>query len=401
MAEFIKPKRKKKEAVVKKINNLMGLPADPCKYQPHPSLVSNTLVGVEIELENVKGFDTENSQLRDYWNVVRDGSLRDNGLEFVLSRPFAGEDLISALNTFDNIISQNGKKLRTTDRTSVHIHIDVRDMTYAQLLRFISLYTTFEEPLFKVADTGNRKSGIFSTSLDNAEGYLSLLGNEGINPSSSSARAKMMNFSKYSACNIGAVQKYGSLEFRGHEGTYDTQRILKWINILLSLRKEAVDNDRDLESIFGDISNQGAEKVFKDIFGKFSDDMMYPDLEFDMFNGLRLAQDIIYSEELYGDIDIPKATKKGESPFAVYYRNRDKARYDSRFSKFIANMESGKSSIGSWSTPPSGGIDYSAAIEALRGIEIEAGIRAAPQGHEQVEIVIDEDNRNVNVEMYN
>jgi len=328
----------------KRIHSLMGVPADPCEYKESPKLISNTLIGIEVELENVRGLDFNNESFRKYWNIVEDGSLRDGGLEFVLSRPFAGSDLIKALKEFDKTISKYKDRIILSERTSVHVHIDVRSLDYSQLLKFVSLYTIFEEPLFRLAGGEDRKNGIFATSLSNAEGYINHLGSEGDSPSERNAKDIISNFSKYSACNLAAVRQYGSLEFRNHEGTYDTERILKWVNVLLLLRKNAIENELPIQEILGNISINGAEKVFKDIFLEYSDEMMYPDLEFDMFNGLRLAQDIIYSSNLYSGIDVPKAKYLKDTLFSKFYKSHNRKRFKERFERFIKhnNIEGSK-----------------------------------------------------------
>ena len=388
MTDFIKPKRKNKKAKAESISiqRMMGVSADPCKYVPSDQLVTNTLVGIEIELEKVTSIDTNNNEFRKYWNVVEDGSLRDGGLEYVLTRPFAGEDLISALNIFDKVIAKSGKRIQLSSRTSIHVHIDVRELTYAQVMRFVSLYAVFEDALFKVAGE-ERKNGIYATSLSNAEGYLQVLGKEGDNPDKMMGVQNISYFSKYSACNLQAIRTYGSLEFRNHEGTYDIGRILRWVNILLSLRKEAVDNKSTLEDIFGDISNNGAEKVFKDVFGKYSDGMMYPDLEFDMFNGLRLAQDIIYSASLFEGIDLPKPDNLEDTPFTTFYKKRNKERYDGRIKKFLKSKGSIHSTL-----------DYdfdahSAAIASLRQTARHQENPAVEIRLDGIELQIDEDNQ--------
>lgn len=339
MTEFIKPKRKKsiKKKEPSKISKLLGISYDPCSYPQDNKLTSNTLVGVEVELEGVSEINLSDT-FRHYWNVVTDGSLRDGGLEFVFSRPFAGKDLLKALDIFDKEVSKSGISIKTTERTSVHVHIDVRDLSYPQLLRFVCLYAVFEEALFLTSGGEDRKGGIFATSLANAEGYISQLGRYGRDPSKYQVPEIMMNFSKYSACNLAAVRTYGSLEFRNHEGTHDITRILRWINILLLLRKAAVEEEVDIEDIFTNISTSGAEKVFSDVFKEHSDSMLYPDLEFDMFNGLRLAQDIIYSDKLFGGVEFPKAKDLKNNLFSNFYKNRDGERYNRRIDTFLSSV---------------------------------------------------------------
>ena len=399
MPEFKKPRRKmKKEKEREVMHRIVNVSHDPCKYSPNDKLLMNTLIGIEVELEGVNDLNINHNGFLNYWNVVEDGSLRDGGMEYVLTRPFAGDDLITALDIFDKTISKSGHDIRLSERTSVHIHIDVRDLTYAQLMRFVSLYAVFEESLFKIAGGENRKNGIFATSLANAEGYISRLGSNGDNPENHIGNDNLMHFSKYSACNLAAVKTYGSLEFRNHEGTYDTTRILNWINILLSLRKEAVNNKVTLEGILEDISLSGAEKVFKSVFGKYSESMMYPDLEFDMFNGLRLAQDIIHSANLYKGVEFPKPDNLEDTPFTTFYRKRNKERFKKRISSFIESMGSPELYTTS--------MDYGAVFDAMRRpraperpVRVQVGEEEIEGDREDIELIINRDHDELRIDM--
>ena len=156
--EAIKKKARKKKAATKKMHQLLhNISADPCTYTPSDKFVSSSLVGVEFELEGMNRFRVDDPEFAAYWKIVEDGSLRDGGKEFVLSRPFAGADLDKALSLFDKHVSKSGHDIKISDRTSVHVHIDVRDLTFAQL-------TIFETALFNMAGE-TRANNIFATSL--------------------------------------------------------------------------------------------------------------------------------------------------------------------------------------------------------------------------------------------
>lgn len=329
----VKTPTRKKVVATKKVYEIMGHEADPCSYEPSAKFVTSSLVGIEIELEGIGRVRVDSRTFNKYWKTVEDGSLRDGGVEFVLSRPFAGKDLERALYSFDRNIAKGQRGIKISPRTSVHVHIDVRDLTFVQLTRFISIYAIFEEALFNMVGQ-ERKNNIFSTSLANAEGGLRKLGSFGNNPNPAEARHILLHFTKYSACNISAVKKYGSLEFRNHEGTYDIARIAKWINVLLRMKDAAINMEIPVEEMFSRISMEGTQTFFRDVFREYSEELDYPNLEFDMYAGLRLAQDIIHSQELESGIKVPNSDKMGESVFAVYYKKRKPKRFKERFNDF-------------------------------------------------------------------
>lgn len=330
-----KKRKGKLESKRKKIHELVKVSPDPCNYKESDKLVCNSLVGIEIELEGVVGLRVKHDKFSSYWNVVDDGSLRDGGMEYVLARPFAGQDLIDALSIFDKGVSKSGHKIRVSERTSVHIHIDVRGLNYDQLMKFVCLYTIFEGALFNIAGK-ERSNNIFSTSLANSEGHISLLGRYGDNPSKEEAYYLLRKFTKYSACNLAAVPKYGSLEFRNHSGTYDTDKILHWINVLLLLKKSASDIEIPTQEVFNSISSDGAISFFRRIFGELSEDMMYPELEFDMYSGIRLSQDIIHSSNLYADITFPKEEDPENTLFSKYYKSTKPKRFEERYKRYYS-----------------------------------------------------------------
>ena len=363
--------KKKKVVATKKIHQIMGHPPDPCSYEASDKFITASLVGVEIELEGIGRVRINDDIFNSHWNVIEDGSLRDGGVEFVLTRPFAGKDLENALNSFDKQIAKGKRGIKISERTSVHIHIDVRDLTYEQLTRFISIYAIFEEALFNFVGK-NRKGNIFSTSFANAEGNLHKLGSFGDNPNDAEIRHTIMHFTKYSACNVSAVQKYGSLEFRNHEGTYDIERITKWINILLLMKKASIDLEIPVQDLFTRISETGTQNFFTDVFHEYSNELDYPNLEFDMYAGLRLAQDIIHSQNLESGVSVPTSDKMGESVFAKYYRKRKPKRFKERFNDFCkgkidsSDLWTGSTYGGPHPHNPRHDRDLQRAVDALR-----------------------------------
>ena len=332
-----KTKRGTKKKTPLKMHQLMGVSPDPCTYTPSSLFASNSLVGVEIELERVRTLKIADNGFYEYWQIVEDGSLRDGGMEYVLSRPFSGKDLETALKLFDKNVAKSGKQIRAGRRTSVHVHIDIRDLTFDQLMKFVCIYSIFEESLFKLVGE-ERSNNIFATSFSNAEGELKQLGRFGDSPNRDEARAIFSVFTKYSACNLAAVQKYGSLEFRNHEGTYDISRIIKWINILMLMKEAAISLEIPTEEILSSISQNGAEAFFLNVFQEYSDELRYDTLEYDMFNGLRLVQDVLYYQQLTEGVKLPKLEKGDKGCYAQYYKRRKPKRYKDRYKEFMKHV---------------------------------------------------------------
>ena len=62
------------------IGEIVGHRSDPRTFTSSPLLVDNKVfIGVEIELEDVEGFDERYFKATPFWKIVREQSLRNNG----------------------------------------------------------------------------------------------------------------------------------------------------------------------------------------------------------------------------------------------------------------------------------------------------------------------------------
>lgn len=233
-----------------------------------PLLLTDDKVGIESELEGLdRGIDQyqQDTSLTNFWNVVTDDSLRSHGsfsaCEFVFNEPMFGEDVIQALNILEGTIN------RTVDseRTSVHVHLDVRDMSYNQLLRLVINYLLVEPIIFSLAGEG-REDNFYCTPLRNSTGYLRDIGRALIsfNDNRDSFYSTIGNNggNKYTALNLLPIAQQGSVEFRHMHGTCNAEEITYWINIILSLKRDAMEhNDLMTISVVDEIASNYKEYV--------------------------------------------------------------------------------------------------------------------------------------------
>lgn len=187
---------------------------------------SSALVGIEIEVENMPNYvDTTY-----YWRNKSDGSLRNNGVEFT-SIPLRCSQVPYALQYLNSKITENNTP-DFSPRTSCHVHLNARDMSWEQLKVFVLLYAIFERHFFHIAGT-KREQSIFCVPLYLTQELRYLLNLE----------HQVTNWHKYSAINLGTilgnadVPCYGTIEFRHLYGTSDPGIILDWINNICCLRE--------------------------------------------------------------------------------------------------------------------------------------------------------------------
>lgn len=225
------------------------------------SKYSEPLVGIEVEVENIR----DNVKLEHSWSVHSDGSLRNSGLEFI-SLPTKPALIESAINhLFDNL----PKEAHFSPRTSIHVHMNVRDLTLMQIYNIVILYQCFEDLLYKFAGP-ERKKSIFCVPVGNTNYYINLRRNF--------IRNDGTNWSKYTGLNLSPMNNYGTIEFRHLRGTNNRQTIFEWLHYLYSIWTYATSKSTDeLEAIIRECSNTRdymylGNAVFGDRFNSLSRD---------------------------------------------------------------------------------------------------------------------------------
>ena len=98
------------------------------KLRSHSALITDDYIGIEVEAEHV--YDNDAMGIQPWWDNISDGSLREGGREFVFAQPMFGEDVLDALNALSDTIDDYAVY---SERCSVHVHLNVRDMTFEQI----------------------------------------------------------------------------------------------------------------------------------------------------------------------------------------------------------------------------------------------------------------------------
>jgi Putative amidoligase enzyme len=250
-------------------------------------VLPSCIIGIEIEMENtsdclwrngfikrIEGsyrFDTTNADMMcKYWTLHMDNSLRNAGIEFV-SLPLYGVDLCAALNSVSNL------KLKTkglwnpsfSSRCSTHIHLDIRDLNKEQLLSLVCLYTLFESVMFDYW-SARRKHGVYCVPISEQDVISNVLSRTNSATSDDEIQASLefcSESNRYSALNLAAIKKYGSLEFRQGDGTLDEEKIEVWIQILMCLKKYILEFSP--KTMLQHITQMNFEILSKEVFGKF------------------------------------------------------------------------------------------------------------------------------------
>lgn len=215
------------------------------RFKPSLNILDrDTFVGFEVEVERIKRTSglvelNENTFL---WNNTEDNSLRNDGREFV-SIPIKGEDIDFALS----LLNEHFIKDKTcighefTDRTSVHVHMNARNLDMEYFVNFILTYLLVEPLLYQYAG-GDRAKNIFcvpvieSTLIPVVSRMTRQyeLGNE-----KNALDEGAGGWYKYTGLNLIPLLSYGTIEFRHMSGTKDPLRLATWVNIIFAIKKYA------------------------------------------------------------------------------------------------------------------------------------------------------------------
>jgi hypothetical protein len=193
----------------------LGMPSDVSRFKPR-----EFITGVEYEIEAIKGFGNLQEQM--CLAIVEDNSLRNNGREIKTS-PMTYEE---QLGWFKTIHSQlNLGKDPFSDRTSIHVHVNVRDLTLPEVRQLILCYALLE-PLFFEFVGPVRKGSIFCVPLNYT--YIPSLYNKPV-------QGLIEKWHKYTAFNILPMSSFGTVEFRHMYGTGDFELFRHWLTAIREL----------------------------------------------------------------------------------------------------------------------------------------------------------------------
>jgi hypothetical protein len=256
------------------------------------------IFGIEIEAEGHGLREVKNK----WWRTEDDGSLRGNypeeKAEFVLKEPITLIDVKPALQSL--VKALEGAEFNFSYRTSVHVHVNVQELTHVQILNLIYTYLLLEEPLMTYCGK-SRKGNRFCLRLADAEGVLEVL--QGMFRDGEGSHHAAGDNVRYSAINLAALNKYGSLEFRAMRGNLDVEVLTTWVEALNKLRVFAlqVENPKEILKL---VEKFGAEGFMRNIMGGLYDVLAYPRMLRDIARSFSISLDLPYSYK--APVEIPE-----------------------------------------------------------------------------------------------
>lgn len=244
-------------------------------------------VGVEVEVEKITqtwpsgaaiaddGFYNIDAKTHPHfpylwlWKTENDNSLKENGVEYI-SLPMRDEMIYAALKSLECFLNMSNPDHTFSTRCGTHIHVDCRNLTIEQVVKFIFLYMIVEAGIYKQAGK-DRAGNPFCVPLLHAKHYqnLPILYHSFRSGNITRVIGILKHWTKYTGCNLLSLASKGTIEFRHYSGTIDTDFLMKQINMIQSIRSNAISMSLDevlsiIESVTS-ISNYRA--VFEKILG--------------------------------------------------------------------------------------------------------------------------------------
>lgn len=274
-----------------------------CEIFGNPPPFNGPVMGVEVEVEGEnlpKAADLKGGN----WKITADGSLRGESAEYISKTPLPLEGIKTNILQLIKASTREGTKFDFSNRTSVHVHLNVMDLELQTFANLVYLYYLFEDVLLRYCGE-NRYSNRFCLSIRNAEGIIDgVIRN--LNPH------RVFSFSqewyKYASLNLASPAVHGSLEFRGMRGNLDKEVLFPWLDVIQNLYVTAHDYKNPQEILQHSLDN--LEELTKKVFKK----------HFEKFNFLGFTDEVAYNTSLCAELPqylTLKEEKKAAAPKKV------------------------------------------------------------------------------------
>ena len=177
------------------------------------------LFGVECEVESL-AWD-QIAKMPPTIQVHEDGSLRNNGREFV-SSPQSLEDTMVSFEQLHKLLVYQHPEQAFSSRTSIHVHMNCQPLDETVVKRIMLFYALFEEVFFELVEPSRRNNihcvALTETALPDRYGM--------------SLANLHSSWSKYTALNLLPLSNLGTIEFRHMQGHNDPKVLREWLTVL-------------------------------------------------------------------------------------------------------------------------------------------------------------------------
>lgn len=245
--------------------------------------------GVEIEVEG-SNLPTP----KKYWRVEHDGSLRGQSCEYVMAVPRSLNGTITSIKSLKHAFKLSGGSINKSNRTGVHVHVNVQKLTAKELFTFITAYLVLEDLLvdwcgkYRVGNLfclRTKDADYFYEYLSGVMGHKELvaLGNDDI---------------RYCSINLASLRKYGSVELRAMRGSSNLDDVIDWVKIVDRVFTRSLEEFNDPRTVIEAMSFSSPKEFIQRLLGDLSGALLgIPKVEEKVWGGVRRAQEVAYGHD--------------------------------------------------------------------------------------------------------
>lgn len=293
-----------------KVRKLLGISEGDDNEQPVPDFcLPRTAVGLEYEWENIGKFPTNPSQIEQirnnscpvtpvvgevikYFDQVPDHSLRLNGMEFKFRGGYRGSKILRAIEAMEQGARVFG--FEGSYRTSLHVHLDMHDLDFPRDIElFGGLYCIVEPFLYQFV--GNNRHACnycvpWNYHPQHFETFLRTI-RENHKEGTSVVMGYIRNgkANKYAGLNCYSLGDYGTVEFRQAPVTFQSPKIISWINLLMRLKQWVIEHPIRIDTLVALADSAGAVSFLEDVFRQQTPEVLRysKNVESDFWRGMQ------------------------------------------------------------------------------------------------------------------
>ena len=200
-------------------------------------------VGIELEAINEdydcmdSDFYEDNWEFKNNWNVIHDGSIdsgEGKGREFITRGGLSGDELYQSIDNITSMLKFRGWQVNRS--CGMHVHIDARDLNWREIKYILAVSKLSEQIIYKMLPR-SRVDGRWCKRIPiDINDILNIKDNQDFIDTwyqsfDTYPSYDKYNDSRYCGTNMHSRIIHGSIEFRHHSGTLDSDKIINWIEI--------------------------------------------------------------------------------------------------------------------------------------------------------------------------
>ena len=206
-------------------------------------------IDIALKFEDFKGciYHQYTHDIMETWKVVNDGSV--SGGECVSPILSIAKNGFRQIEIVTKVIKESGFNVNGTD-AGLHIHQDANDLTVRQVGHIFGLYASFQTLISSSLAPSRRRDNDYCAT----ESYRNMRDHTAKSWNNTSTKKlaktevrqiadKTRKFSRFSALNIESLSKYGTIEFRQHQGTLNADKIISWVLITQAMIERFVQHN--------------------------------------------------------------------------------------------------------------------------------------------------------------